>query len=395
MKRCTAAGLCAILTACSATDTPNGVAVTDSAGVSIVAIPESLLVEAPVHTLSEPLLTLGGSPDSDVAWIVSTLLLDDGGIAFINGAGSEVRIHGADGEERARVGRNGTGPGEFEAPWRLFEWAGDSIAVWDVQLRRITILTADGRPRTFQVSSLDGAAPQVHATMAGGFLLAGAEDRYKERDQNRVRRDTLGLYRVSTLGGETLPAGRYAGDAQYEMAVPPVVLLESAPFGTFSSVGVMQDRIVVADNAVSQITVSDETGSIARILRFGMSPKPVTAADRRAFEQANINENWRPTYLAAKRQFIAEAPIPAGMPRMGELIVGADGTLWLAEYVPEHERSTVTRTWWVLSADGAIRGRVVTPARFTLHGARGDRIIGVQRDELDVESVVVYRIDIR
>lgn len=383
--------LAPVLSACGAADNDGGTVTADSAGITIVTVPEQVLSRAPVQEPGAPLSTIGGGAESDIAWIVSAIPLPGDRVAFINGVGSEVRVHRLNGELEARFGRSGEGPGEFRAPARLFEWPGDSLLVWDVALRRVSIFGASGEfGRTFQVPNVDGVAPEVHGVLPNGHLLTSAEDRYKGRNQNEVRRDTLVLYRLDTTDGSMTTAGRFAGQEQYEMEVPPVILLEEAPFGAQSYVATHGGSTIIADGRASHINVLDSTGAIERIIRVALTGQPVTTEDRTAFEEANVDESWRPTYLAAKRQFIAEAPIPSAMPALGESVVAADGSLWVAAYVPAHDRGTVSRTWWQIDTEGHVRRHIVTPERFNLLGAGHGHLVGTQRDELNVESVVMY-----
>jgi hypothetical protein len=383
-----------ILSACAAGDGGSGIVTSDSAGVTIVTVPQQMLTAAPAQQLGLPVLSIGGTSDADIAWLGSAVPLPGDRIAFVNGVGSEVRVHRINGDLEATMGRAGEGPGEFRVPWRLFNWPGDSLLVWDVGLRRASIFAVSGElGRTFQVPNLQEGQPDVHGVLPNGHLLVSSEDRYKHRNQNAVRRDTLDLYRLNSADGSMVPAGRFAGQEQYEMEVPPVVLLEGAPFGAASYVAAREGHTLVADNRAAQISVLDSTGAVVHILRLELAGQPVTAEARKAFERANVDETWRPTYLAAKRQFIAEAPIPSEMPGMGEVVLADDGSYWVAAYVPEHDRETVARTWWVVSREGHVRRRIQTPERFKLLGVSHGHLVGVQRDELDVESIIVFAPD--
>ena len=79
------------------------------------------------------------------------------------------------------------------------------------------------------------------------------------------------------------------------------------------------------------------------------------------------------------------------MPFFGAPFADADGNVWLPSYriaYPE-EGSPYT----VISPDGEWLGEVETPPRFRILDVAGGLVLGVLRDDMDVESVVVYRID--
>lgn len=90
------------------------------------------------------------------------------------------------------------------------------------------------------------------------------------------------------------------------------------------------------------------------------------------------------------QELVAEMPIPPRWPRIGALIADDLDRLWIQEYrraeVPE-------TTWHVLTTDGAYLDEVTTPTAFTPQVIRGGLIAGVWRNELDVESIRIYRIE--
>ncbi len=68
------------------------------------------------------------------------------------------------------------------------------------------------------------------------------------------------------------------------------------------------------------------------------------------------------------------------------------GRLWLQDYVSE-DRTDEHRWWTILSADGtAILGRLSHRIGFDVHDIGESWILGFERDELDVETLALYRI---
>jgi hypothetical protein len=71
-------------------------------------------------------------------------------------------------------------------------------------------------------------------------------------------------------------------------------------------------------------------------------------------------------------------------------MVDAIGNLWAAEYVRYPDPPTV---WTVFAMDGELLGEVHMPHGFQPLHIGKDWMIGVGRDELDVEYVRLYRIE--
>jgi hypothetical protein len=49
--------------------------------------------------------------------------------------------------------------------------------------------------------------------------------------------------------------------------------------------------------------------------------------------------------------------------------------------------------WFVFAAGGGLQGHLTLPPAFELEAVRGDLLLGVHRDELDVQTAVVLRFD--
>jgi hypothetical protein len=68
---------------------------------------------------------------------------------------------------------------------------------------------------------------------------------------------------------------------------------------------------------------------------------------------------------------------------------GVAGRIWLRHFLPEW-RADEGRTWTVHGLEGRVLGRVETPPGFRVTHVTPEHVVGVERDALDVEYVVVY-----
>jgi len=77
----------------------------------------------------KPLLQIGGAADgpSGFAFIKGVVRLSDGSIAVANQRPSEIRIFDASGRFVRSLGRNGTGPGEFNRVLFRLLRSGDTL----------------------------------------------------------------------------------------------------------------------------------------------------------------------------------------------------------------------------------------------------------------------------
>ena len=107
-------------------------------------------------SLSEvPFLEIG-VVEGDAAYqlheAVSSVRLPDGSLAVVNRGSQEVRFYSPDGRHIRSVGGEGSGPGEFRRPSRIWRWGVDSLRVWDGGLRRFSFMDMQGAvARTEQI----------------------------------------------------------------------------------------------------------------------------------------------------------------------------------------------------------------------------------------------------
>ena len=79
--------------------------------------------------------------------------------------------------------------------------------------------------------------------------------------------------------------------------------------------------------------------------------------------------------------------VPPFYPPVENILIGADGRSWISLY-----RRDESEEWLILDAEGNPQGRVVLPGRTRLHVANATHIWALERDDLDVESIVRYRV---
>jgi hypothetical protein len=81
------------------------------------------------------------------------------------------------------------------------------------------------------------------------------------------------------------------------------------------------------------------------------------------------------------------AHYPDSIPALTGVVADREGYVWAVARVAPGVDTTSAR---VYDADGCLAAVVALPARFELKDVRGDRVVGVHRDDMDVETVVVY-----
>jgi hypothetical protein len=74
------------------------------------------------------------------------------------------------------------------------------------------------------------------------------------------------------------------------------------------------------------------------------------------------------------------------------LLTDDQGNLWVRDFVRDHEDDG-TRRWIVFTPDGArVLGRFEHGKEFTPMRVSTESVLGVERDDLDIERVVLRRL---
>jgi len=366
----------------------------DSAGVEIVE--NGKATSLPKWTLgARPSLDLGsvtGNPDQEFSKVAAALRLADGSICVVDEAPS-LRLFSSDGQLKLNVGRKGRGPGEFILPRDAWLMPGDSILLFDVLARRLTVFTKEGEyARDFRLtppSGSPGVTPKglfgPHDLLAVGYFVGTVQRGSVTRNSTAPvvgfgmsGEDPRELVVVPSPESWHPPTSSRGGVAG---SVPPV------PFLRGTGVLTAGQFAVVAPYDTYELRLFDNTGRLRRIIRRAADPVRVTDADVKAFIDRESRRN--PGSRAGLERVAREAPIPKTMPAYGQILSGA-GNIWVEESRPASESDVM---WTVFSVDGQAIATVLTPEDLEILDIGHHHVIGLWRDDLDVEHVRMYTLE--
>jgi 6-bladed beta-propeller len=362
----------------------------DSAGVTIVESPASAVARPVLWQVdSLPKLKLGvteGDPALQFDRISGTGVLTSGELFVVNGGTGEVRFFDRSGRYVRSVGGQGSGPGEYRFPNLLRSPVYDSIRIADFS--RITLLAPDG-------SFVRSWNPQVRIRDAIGMLAPGlvvsrsntatiAPDSPEGTVTNNVvielaRVDTDRTDTVVTVPGQDLFRSTSNGQLGFTMV----------PFGVAPSVMAWSGRLYITTGHDPDVMVFDTAGELRDIYRLDRPASRVTQA---AFDEVVESEVARARddaeTIELRRRYRSMTK-PDVMPYFQELVLDADGNLWLRPYGPPDAQ---VDDWIVLDMQGAALGTVRTPAGVHIEQIGHDFLLGIVRDEMDVQRIVLYGI---
>jgi len=359
------------------------VACADPAADTASDVPQYELVEV---------TTISGANDEGpetFARIAGAGVLPDNRIVVLDNVYHEVRLFSSDGEFLSTAGREGSGPGELRQPFGLgvapdgIIWVRDNgngryvrFAVrGDSLIATSTLALSEGAQGPGLSPSFDNSGRLIHlglgASAPGGEMMltrftvsADGRDIVSRAPIIEPPPDSIGQYAVPMGNGGT----RY-----FYQPYAPSFLQAHANGGDWAR----------AVSSVATVERYDAAGVLKH--RVTVTPAPVALSPA---EQAGADSTITRTREMAGREL--PFSVPAYKQPLRGIYFDHAGRLWVEHSVPEGARRVAD----VFDASGVLFGRVTWPAAISVGvGAIGEEVIvGVVRDELDVQRVVVMRI---
>jgi len=379
----------------AAPDTP-AVVVRDSAGVSIVENGEPMWADGEGITVaSEPSLVIGaaaGPEEDNLTRVWDATVLPGGGIALINGGASEVQIRASDGSHIRTLGRQGSGPGEFNSP-RWLAVRGDTLMVFDPLqgLGRMTLYSLSGDllgTETLQVDGLNYPSPDA-LLPDGSYLDEVSEGSIDWTEVGHVVYTRYPI-RYARIDGAVDTLTTAPGSEAWREFFQNGISQADVPFGRGSYTAVGADRIYLGNGVRPVIDGYSFTGQHLISIRLDVAATPVTEGERDRWIEDRLSDPYLdgyPDIKARNRRRFEEAPLPSHMPVHADLIVDGRDRLWARAYDPPWDD---TNEWWVFDPDGRWQGTVGLPAGLAPFEIGTDYVLGLRTDAIGVEYVQLH-----
>ena len=393
-----------LILACGGNQASDGrIEIGDSAGVRITtisAMPESL----PEWTLAPaPSRVLTGAETGDetaFAFVGPVRFLSNGGLVVGDVASSRLLIYDASGRFVRSLGRRGDGPGEMRRLESVTVSGGDTIATFDPSLRRLSFWHPDsGFLRSVNLAD-------------GGSLDSWPADAWPWRDSLLV------VFQLAVTPQDSVPAG--AGVRRWPMRAH-LTLRDGAgrvlrtsptfqgmytglyergttrlPFSNRPFVARAKDRVYFGSGAAFEITYLDSSFTTTGEIRWPARDAPLKKEEvERVRGEAIALISRRPLPPNPFAMNFAPEILPANRPSVGRVLVDPVGNLWVERFEATRMGTAVQipgDQWSIIAADGQPIAILKLPPLTRLEDVRGDAVVVVRRDSLDVQTVAVHRL---
>lgn len=385
----------------SAADSAPHAAERDSAGIRIVEhewFRDGVRASAAWTIADEPVLTIGrrhDSPDHELFRVAGAGLFSDGRVAVALNGPPELRIYDSTGDLVNRIGREGSGPGEFRFISSLWIGRGDTLATYDARLRRVSLFSESGqhlRDQPFRAPAdvAAGLTPwNVRGVLEGGHMVGVFSA--VEEDRTGAQRRPWTVVVLDSTASLITSFGPFGGQEMY--IGPPqqspqglVSELGTPPFARTTLIASGAGGVVTAENGHYDITRWTADGRPSLIVRTDVPSQPVEDSDLESLlPPVELSAAERGLLLEGLRSTVTNATLPL----LDVVLVEPDGHIWIVEFGRPHQSTR----WLVrLDADGQLSRALELPREYQFLGARGDSIVVLSRDADEVEAVEVFEV---
>jgi hypothetical protein len=346
----------------------------------------------------EPRFSLGATdaaPAYQFHRLVGAAVLSDARIVVADAGSQEVRWFDAEGRHVATAGGRGEGPGEFTGIAALAVMPGDSIVVYDDGLRRLSFFAADAR--FVSAAPLDREQrpgmdhPIFAGVMADGSLLMVGRVLQLEGMTEGPIQSLMPLYRHRPDGSVIDSLGAFPG---WEASVVirehdgmVAMSIRGRPFGRTTSIVPVGAGFAAGTPHAFSFELYESNGALRSIVRVDRANEPVTAEDIETYEASLFEDVGDENARRELRREIETLGYPNTKPAYGFLMADRAGNVWAQEYqVGDEQRGR----WNVFAPDGRWITAITTPRAFRIMDVGADYVLGVWRDEFDVEYLQLY-----
>lgn len=355
-----------------------------------------LLVTTPLS--AQPTWTIEARPellltrhDEDFNRIAGMSTFPNGTIAVADEGDGRVLFFGAEGTPRARVGRLGSGPGEYLMMIWLGSCGRGTVSVYDAALSRVTDLDAAGNVTATRPGVVLLGPPAARREVRPYGLSCAPNGAIAAVGGPRTVSPSPGSYRpqvplgVSRVGPALTLIGQVPGSERYRWP------RSEGPrfFGRPTLIAATPTKVFVGTADSFFVESFDYAGRRLGALQHTVRRKPLTAEDREAWLQRNINRlGGRVSEFHVRFSMLADGVLPELLPAYERFLVDGE-RLWVEEATPLTARF---RTWWGFDEQGQVFARLTIPVELSLYEISATSVAGKWTDSEGVESVRRYRL---
>lgn len=362
--------------------------------VAVLATPPAFGQSAPAPLpqwrLSAPRQSIGGE-SLGLHRVRGAGFLSDGRIVIADGGNTRVLIVSRNGALDRSIGRAGSGPGDFRMLWDLAV-VRDTILTYDTGLLRISLWRPDGEFIRSVSLAVDPTRLWTLRAFSSPSEFIITTRQARTAGPRGLYTDTATVLRLDGRTGTTAILDRRAWEQQYFYPQSNGSTAYGTPFLGRALLATAATRVILVPLASARVEILRRDGSRGPSLLLPVPPQPFARSLIDAFRDSLVrltrksNPQGSASELRLLDVFGSSFPLPVHRPVV-EFASAIGNEVWLRAFPTTAE----TAAYYVIdAARERLAGRLDLPAGWRVLGGNERSVLVLQRDSLDVESVVVY-----
>jgi hypothetical protein len=317
-------------------------------------------------------------------------MMGDGRIVVCNGMDQTIRFFDSEGIFIKQTGGEGDGPGEFRGKSACLPSGSGFVAYGRPGI--VVWFDEQGDPvKTARIPTIDGRFGGLSGVFSdGSFLISGNVSAWSARELGPGLHTSTQDVFVTSADGDSVN-NLFTMGIQNNACSTERCLRQL--FGPTGQLLPNDDEFFFGWPDSYEIGVADKTGRVLRKIRKAWDPPPVSTEDRQWWEETSRERDseWHLDIMI----------LPDLHTAFDRLYVDRVNNLWVRHrhprYYNTHEflgvRFPYAWTWDVFDPTGRWMTTLTMPVAFEIHDVGEDYILGIWRDEMDVEYVRMYSLD--
>ncbi len=309
-----------------------------------------------------------------------------GNLHVLDDQAAQITVVDLEGGLVRQFGRRGEGPGELSGQaWAFSVWSDGRIAVYDGGKRAFVLFGADGG--FDRQIPLEGptfiSIPALQADPARMSVVSTGEVQYL--DWTPLARPSFRYVMRYGLSSDQAEVDTVAAGWQPETA--------GMAFAPVFKVGVLPDgAMAFTDSSTYRISILGPDGGLSHVLSRPLRPEPVTRQHRAEYLERELKamEGSSGAWVDRRRAELESMQFHHAIPVVRDLRTSWEGTIWVRRVGDEPDSDGPID---LITADGRYLGSFADDATDLPSAFGRDGLVAfVERDELDVPTVVVKRL---
>ncbi len=326
---------------------------------------------------------------SDEFGYIADIQVDSRGRIYIcDGMNNIIHLYDGDGKSLRKIGKAGEGPGEFKMLNGIIIGENDTVYAIDSMLRRITIFAPDKFDKPVAVIKIQTPSNlSVYPTTPfflqknGDFLLTYREY-YTTVDYMKPK--YMYLFQVDRNG-------QTGQNPLLKVPAPQVLIFGEG--GSFSLIGGIPFGEKTIWRSDSKGNIYFANSSVLGINSLGFDGEQKNLFSYKVDKIKITKKKWLKLFRGDENKYLklnkSLTPVPKFLPVIGDFIVDSKGRFWIVRDIGKDDYDYICM---VFDDKGSKISQFDIPDNVSFKLCSGNYVYAVKKDELDVQSVVKYRV---